>query len=99
MAFCQLSPAAEEDLTEIWLFLAENSSEQVADSILDEISETCRNLAQNPLIGRSRGEIREGLRSFPVSTYLVFYDIIAPSHVVVRRVLHQRRDVDTALAE
>jgi toxin ParE1/3/4 len=99
MALCQLSPAAEEDLVEIWLYLVQNASEQVADRIVDEISDTCRHLAQHPLIGRARDELRKGLRSFPVSSYLVFYDIAAPGHIVVRRVLHQRRDVETSLAE
>ncbi|MBF9255624.1 type II toxin-antitoxin system RelE/ParE family toxin [Pontibacter sp. 172403-2] len=97
MAIYQLSPAAEEDLTEIWLYLAENASEQVADHIIDEISDTCQHLAQSPLIGRTRNELREELRSFPASTYLIFYDVVTANHIVVRRVLHQRRDVDTLL--
>lgn len=99
MVLYQLSPAAEADLTEIWLYLAENASEQVADRIIDEISDTCQHLAQSPLIGRSRNELRKDLQSFPASTYLIFYDVVAANHIVVRRVLHQRRDVDTLLGE
>jgi len=98
MVLYQVSPAAEADLTEIWLYLAESASEQVADRIIDEISDTCQHLAQSPLIGRTRNELREELRSFPASTYLIFYDVVA-NHIVVRRVLHQRRDVDTLLGE
>ncbi|RDV10761.1 type II toxin-antitoxin system RelE/ParE family toxin [Pontibacter diazotrophicus] len=97
MVLYQLSPAAEEDLIAIWLYLAENASEQVADNIIDELSDACQHLAQNPLTGRNRNELRKDLRSFPVSSYLIFYDIIALNHIVVRRVLHQRRDVNTIL--
>ncbi|WP_425568676.1 type II toxin-antitoxin system RelE/ParE family toxin [Pontibacter saemangeumensis] len=99
MVLYQLSPAAEADLTEIWLYLAENGSEQAADRIIDEISATCRHLAQSPLIGRARSELRKDLRGFPARTYLIFYDVVAANHIVVRRVLHQRRDVDTLLGE
>ena len=99
MVLYQLSPAAEADLTEIWLYLAENASEQVADRIIDEISAICQQLAQSPLIGRTRNELREELRSFPASAYLIFYDVVAANHTVVRRVLHQRRDVNAFLGE
>lgn len=97
MVLYQLSPAAEEDLTEIWVYLAENAGEQVADRIIDEISATCQHLAQRPLTGRARNELRKGLRSFPANTYLVFYDVVAANHIVVRRVLHQRRDLKALL--
>ena len=99
MALCQLSPAAEADLTEIWLYLSEDAGEQVADRIIDEISATCQQLAQSPLIGRTRIELRKELRSFPASAYLIFYDVLAANHIVVRRVLHQRRYVDPLLGE
>ncbi|TPE43758.1 type II toxin-antitoxin system RelE/ParE family toxin [Pontibacter mangrovi] len=67
--------------------------------MLDDISATCRHLAQTPLIRKARNELRKDLRSFPASTYLIFYDVGAAHHIIVRPVLYQRRDVDTPLGE
>lgn len=41
MVLYQYSYVAEEDLTEIYLYLVENASKQVVDRIIDEISDTC----------------------------------------------------------
>ena len=80
-------------------YLAESASEQVADRIIDEISDTCQQLAQSSLTDRARSELREELRSFPANAYHIFYDVAAANHIVVRRVLHQRRYVDPLLGE
>ncbi len=49
-------------------------------------------LAANPLAGRARSELHEGLRSFPVGSYVVFYSP-TPEGVEIVRVLHGRRDI------
>ena len=50
-------------------------------------------LASTPGMGRTRDEIAEGLRSFPVGRYVIFYRTI-PEGVEIVRVLHGSRDVD-----
>lgn len=83
---------AEEDLDEIWFYIAKDNL-AAADKLLDEIGDSCRLLAQDPFIGRSRPELAPDLRSFPVSRYIVFY---APSAfgVEIVRVLHSARDIN-----
>jgi toxin ParE1/3/4 len=60
-------------------------------SFVDELLERCQLLADNPLIGRARPELRPGLRSFPHGDYLIFYRPAADGVTIVR-VLHGARD-------
>jgi toxin ParE1/3/4 len=99
MAKYEISPAAAEDLIAIWLYMSDNASDKQADQMIDKIEQQCQSLALNPAMGRLRAELKLGLRSFPLNPYTIFYDSIAPNHIVVRRVLHQSRDIDTILGQ
>ncbi|MBC7921725.1 MAG: type II toxin-antitoxin system RelE/ParE family toxin [Ferruginibacter sp.] len=99
MATYQLSPAARNDLADIWLYLSENVSDQQADAFIDGFGEKCQQLALHPFLGRARNELRPGLRSLPLNPYLIFYDLPSPSLLVIRRVLHQRQDIDSILGQ
>ncbi len=66
------TPKAKNDLKEIWNYIADYSEER-ADSLLRTLDEKMRMLAQFPLMGKERAEILEGLRSFPVNNYVIFY--------------------------
>jgi toxin ParE1/3/4 len=85
-------PEAENDLEEIWLYIAQDNIDN-ADKLLDEIEETSQKLAQFTNMGRNRDEIHPGLRSFPVGKYLIFYLPISGGLEIVR-VLHGMRDLD-----
>jgi toxin ParE1/3/4 len=85
-------PLAENDLDEIWLYIAQDNPDS-ADALLDKIEERCQALAQFPFIGTDRDELMPDLRSLPVGNYLIFYMPIEDGIVVVR-VLHGMRDVD-----
>jgi len=86
------SPEAENDLDEIWLYIAQDNL-YYADKLLDEIEETSRKLATFPNMGRNRDELNIGLQSFPVGMYLIFYMPISGGINIVR-VLHGMRDID-----
>ena len=66
------TPQSRRDLIEIWTYIAEDN-ERAADKILDCIEEVLRMLKDNPNAGRSRPELAPNLRSFPVSSYVLFY--------------------------
>ncbi|MDO1451485.1 type II toxin-antitoxin system RelE/ParE family toxin [Rhodocytophaga aerolata] len=95
----ELSPAAAEDLIEIWVYLSDNASDKQADKMIDKIENQCQMLSQNPAMGKTRPELKVGLRSFPVNPYTIFYDSIAPGHIIIRRVLHQSRDIDRLMEQ
>ena len=58
-------PEAENDLEEIWWFIAQDSPDN-ADRFLDRIQETCLPLSDFPKLGVSREELKTDLRSHPV---------------------------------
>jgi len=86
------SPAADNDLNEIWWYIAQDNPDH-ADKLLDEIAESSNKLAQFKKMGRSRDELHRGLRSFPVGRYVVFYLPITDGIEIVR-VLHGMMDID-----
>ena len=97
MATYRLSGPAEADLLNIWLFIAENNL-GAADRQLDTIVETMLLLAENPMMGRSRNELGNNLRSIPVGNYLVIHRPIEDGIEVVR-ILHGARDLTALFGE
>lgn len=88
---------AEQDLDEIWLHIAvENPT--AADGVLDKIDQQAALLARNPKLGRARPELLDGLRSFPVGNYILFYKPESGGIEIVR-VLHGARDVPSEFAD
>jgi len=87
------SPEAENDLDEIWWYIAQDNPD-CADKLLDEIEEASQKLARFPNMGRSRDELHPGLKSFPVGMYLIFYMPISGGILIVR-ILHGMRDIDS----
>ena len=49
-------------------------------------------LSENPRIGRERNDISEGLRSFPVGAYLIFYRM-RTREISIVRVIHGAREL------
>ncbi len=88
-------PRAKSDLVEIWDYIADDN-EARADAFVDMIDQKLHALASNPGMGRARDELAEGLRSFPVGRYVIFYRPISNGIEIVR-VLHGARDIDHLL--
>ena len=92
------SPAAQEDLIEIWAYFAKLASSDIADFPLAEIGAAATIIATNPLAWRERTELARGIRAFPVHPYTVFYRVIDGVPEIVR-VLHERRNSSDVIAE
>ena len=86
-----VSPLAEEDLEEIWSFVAERNVE-AADRLIDEITGRFDQLLAYPETGRARHDLLVNLRSLPVKRYVIFYQPTEDG-VEIFRVLHGSRDV------
>jgi toxin ParE1/3/4 len=69
-----VTPLAQEDLGDIWDYVAESGVER-ADRLLDLIHEKCQRLAEYPEMGRARHELLVNLRSFTVKNYVIFYQL------------------------
>jgi toxin ParE1/3/4 len=92
------SPEADEDLIEIWAYLAHEASDRVADNQLRDIEKACSTLKTWPYCGRKRDELLPSLRSIPVHPFVVFYRV-GEDAVEIVRVLHGRRDIDSIFAK
>ena len=88
----RLAAAAQTDLIEIWSGIAEYRSNNAADQIIDRLAETYETLSQFPEMGRRRDELFPGYRSFVISPYLIFYQIL-PDEIQIIRVLHGKRNL------
>jgi plasmid stabilization system protein ParE len=93
----RLTPAAENDLFEIWACIAANNIE-AADRVEAEIFDACARLAERPHLGHLRRDLTDKpVRFFPVrGTYLIVYDP-ATEPLEVIRILHGARDVTAEL--
>jgi toxin ParE1/3/4 len=92
------SSDARSDLTEIWNYYATVAGPQTANRIVREIGQSCRLLKDHPLAGRTRNEVRPGLRSIVASPYVIFYRVVDDIAEIVR-VLDGRRDLDEIFSD
>ena len=88
-----ISPEAEADLLEIWFYIAQDSPVN-ADRFLDKLEEKAIKLCEFSEIGLDRPELAEGLKSFPVDHYLLYYRPTSAG-IELARVLHGSRDMNT----
>lgn len=96
---CRLSPQAERDLEEIWLYTFENWSADQADRYQNQIMAAIEGLANGSRRGRRIDDIRPGYRKLPVASHFLFYRITDAGAIDVIRVLHQRMDVASRLKD
>ena len=91
MAHFKITSAAQDDLLDIWEYIAEDN-ESSADKFLRGLNTKFHALAEQPGIGRERFELIQDIRSFPVGRYLIFYRITHYG-IEITRVLHGSRDL------
>lgn len=91
MAAVIKSPEAEEDLIDIWLYIAEDSLVN-ADRFLDRLGGMAQKLADAPGMGKERPELAPALKSFPMEDYVLFYRVMLDGIELVR-VLRCSRDL------
>ncbi len=84
---------AQLDLIDIWSYIAEDSI-SAADKFLFTLDNQVKSIATAPKMGRLRHELADKLRSFPVGNYIIFYKI-QDKELILIRVLHAARDIDT----
>ena len=96
----RVAPEAEVELDNIWYYVAKASgSIEVADRVIDTITERFYLLACYPHIGRHREEdLRPGLRSFHVGEYVIVYRI-EEQDVLILHVFRGSRDLEALLRE
>jgi toxin ParE1/3/4 len=92
-----LAPEAASDLVDIWRYIKEQSSVEMADRVESVIRDRIVFLAANPRAGHWRKNLTdEPVKFFPVYSYLIVYrPDTKPLQVV--SILHGCRDVEQIL--
>jgi toxin ParE1/3/4 len=94
----RLAPGAEVELDEIWFWTAkESGSIEIADRLIDSLTERFFMLGRHPHVGRPRDDdLRPGLRSFPVGRYVIIYRVESED-VVILHIIPAARDIEPLL--
>jgi toxin ParE1/3/4 len=91
-----LTPRAEQDVNDIWEYIAADNLE-AADRVLYALENAMIRLSKNPSMGHFREELADKRqRFFLVYSYLIVYRHEAKPLQIIR-VLHAARDVQSVL--
>lgn len=91
MADYRLTPAARQDLDDIFEHSVAEWGLTVALRYTDDLEAAFTMLASAPRRGRSCEAIRSGYRRFGVGSHVIYYRTTAYG-IAVTRILHQRMD-------
>ncbi len=94
MTDVQYQAAAEADLIEAWLQVAADGSNDRIDEYISKLQEICELIASQPAMGADRPDIVKGVRSFPVDRYVIYYEQIGTT-LLVLRVWHAAQDPES----
>lgn len=83
---------AESDLENIWLYSMEQWSVSQADKYVNSILSRFSWLAERPLSGKKRDDIKPGYYCFPEGRHLIFYQI-TDDGIDIIGVPHQSMDI------
>jgi len=92
MARLRRTSDARNDLTAIWLYIAQDNL-PAADRLMDEIDRTLELLLSFPLMGEAVSQLRTGVRRVMVGNYQLFYEQTADG-IRLLRVYHAARRIE-----
>ncbi len=87
MSLFVVSPAAQDDLINIYLYTDRTWGDSQAEKYLSQIEQQFLNLAKCPELGQDRFELYPGAKSFPQGKHVIFYRLVSEAIEIVR-VLH-----------
>ncbi len=92
----RLTPAAERDLENIWLYTRQQWSTEQADRYTAILANAFADLAQTPKTAPSCDHIRRGYRRRSVERHMIYFRVTDYGIAIVR-VLHDRMDAPRRL--
>ena len=90
----QLTGKAKADLKDIALFTTRRWGKERRNIYLKQFDDLFWLLAENPDIGKTCDEIREGYRKFPQGSHVIFYRQLDSQQIRIIRILHKSMDVN-----
>lgn len=96
MAEVRISEAARIDIEGIRALGVESFGEDAAERHLRDLRAAFALLAESPFAGQERPEFRQDMRAIARRPHRILYTVVGETVLIVR-VIHQARDVPTAL--
>ena len=93
----RLRSLAQDDLESIWLYTREQWSVEQADIYLEALIKRFEWLAENPMLGKPRNDLKQGYYCFPEGRHLIFYTL-KNNQVEIIGIPNQRVDIVDYLA-
>lgn len=90
-------PQAEDDLFELYRYIAEDSGLAIAVGYIDRIEAACLGLENFPLRGQARDDIRPGLRTLGFERRVVIVYQVQAHEVVIVRIFYGGQDYERKL--
>lgn len=94
-----ISEKALEDINNIWIYTAENWAVEQANRYYNLIIDEIEYIADNLDMACDFGKIRKSYKYSKVKSHLIFFKKDKTNEIEVVRVLHERMDIESRLAE
>ncbi len=98
MSTARVTPRALADLEAIARWTVQRWGEARAEAYLRALSDRFDWLAAQPLLGRDRGEVGAGYRSFPQGRHVIFY-VVIEGGIAIIGVPHQAMEAERYFEE
>ncbi len=93
-----ITDRTREDFEDIITYTAKQWGHDQADEYASRINAALMNLWHFPKLGRIRFDIASDVRSIPVGQHVIYYHPTEDA-IIIRRIVHGRRDVHVDLDE
>ncbi|GIZ08035.1 type II toxin-antitoxin system RelE/ParE family toxin [Flavobacterium sp. UMI-01] len=94
-----ISEKALEDINNIWIYTAENWSVEQADRYYNLIIDEIEYIVNDLDMACDLGKILKSYKYSKVKSHLIFFKKDKTNEIEVVRVLHERMDIESRLAE
>jgi len=99
MAKYKFTNKAVYDLTQIWNYTLNKWSEDQADRYYHMLLENCKEVANNPELGKNYSGVTENLFGFKAGRHIIFYRRIEDNEVEITRILHEQMDIENRIKD
>lgn len=89
----KLTPRAERDLKDIWLYTAETWGDEQAETYVALLEKRFEVLANSPYMGAARPDIEQVCRYLPEGKHLIFYRV-EKNTVIILAIPHASMDIE-----
>lgn len=99
MAEYKLTNKAVKDLANIWEYTFEIWSERQADNYYQALISACKDITENPDLGKSYEGITTGLLGMRANRHIIFYRLVNKNYIEITRILHEKMDLKKRVTE